>query len=187
MKRTITIIPIAALLLLGLAAFTRSLPQAVSLKPAAPTATEIGLGTGGKIATENVGRVDQDGANFIGYGYMNYISGLASSQVFSDPINHTDTTAHFTYYATATLTARSVISGVFTLDTAGVLAIYYNPAPQATFKNPASFAAGTLIAQYTLRNQDILNVQGPNLGIATGFGDLEIGRASCRERVYENV
>jgi hypothetical protein len=119
-----------------------------------------------------VGRVDQEGVNFSSYGYLTYISGLDSAQLFSGAV-HSESYARFTYYATAPLTSRSVISNVFIINAAApLITIYYNSYPAANFSNPASFTAGVPIATYQGRYQDVLNVQGPGAGIASNVGEL---------------
>jgi len=126
----------------------------------------------GNIAYEVVGRIDQDGASFASYGYVTYASGLSGDILFSDPLLHSEATARITFYTTSTLTARSVISGVFVLNSTALTDFYFHAVPGATFSDPASFKAGTLIAATSGRYQDVLNVQGPNLGIASTSADL---------------
>jgi hypothetical protein len=145
------------------------------LSPAAPPpGTEVGVPPGGQNAFEFVGRADQDGSKFVSYGYLTRINGLAQSMLFttSNPLSTTETTARFTYYATATLLTRNVISGVFVLDSVGMEVIYLNETAGARFSNPASFTSGTPIFTATIHYQDILNVQAPNQGIANGFGEV---------------
>ncbi len=151
-----------------------ALVPAMAPAPAAAqdAATEVGAPATGLIGFELVGRVDQDGANFTSYGYLMYIHGLADTVLYSDPLSRTEATARFTYYATSTITARSVISNLFVLDTLGPLTIYYNEAPSGTFGDPTSFARGVPIARASMRFHDVLNVQAPNQGIAIGVAEL---------------
>lgn len=127
---------------------------------------------------EFIGRIDQNGPDFTGYGYLYFIDGLDATDLFSNPLIGDETTARFTYYATATLSARAVLTdatrGIFALDSVGTISFYYQPTPSATFSNPLSFAGGTQIAVAEMRYQDILNVQGPNRGIAVGGGEFTI-------------
>lgn len=127
---------------------------------------------------EFIGRIDQNGADFTGYGYLYSIDGLEAMDLFSNPLLGDETTARFTYYATATLSARAILTdadrGIFALDSVGTISFYYQPTPSATFSNPLSFAGGTQIAVAEMRYQDILNVQGPNRGIAVGNGEFTI-------------
>jgi hypothetical protein len=142
-------------------------------KPSSPTAPiEVGSATGGQNAVEFVGRVDQDGGAFTSYGYLTHISGLTDTLLFTQIFTTNETTARFTYYATATLTSRAVISGVFVIDSVGTTVYYFNPTAGATFTTPLSFAAGVPIMTATVRSQNILNVPAPNLGISTNIGEL---------------
>jgi hypothetical protein len=166
--------------------------------PSADT-IEVGSAVAGRNATEFVGRIDQNGGDFASYGYLTHISGLTDTLLFSVFPTTTEASAHFTYYATATLTSRAVISGVFVIDSVGVTVYYYNPTPGATFDVPASFTAGTPIVTATIRSQNILNVQAPNLGISTNFGEFtqtgvspfdlsgttyQLGRVGLLERTF---
>jgi len=137
------------------------------------TAREIGTDT-----YQYAGRIDQDGLEFIGYGYIYDMQGLAPTALFSDPYNPSEATAYFTYYATATLTSRAVVTdavrGIFALDSVGEITFYYQSSPSATFGDPESFANGTPIATAAINFQDILSVQEPNRGISTGNGQFSM-------------
>jgi hypothetical protein len=168
--------PFARLALVALTVIALSLFALVvfggAARGAAAASPPVGLPHAGQTAYEFVGRIDQDGDNFSSYGYLTYINGLDPAQLFSGP-THSEANAHFTYYATASLTSRSVISNVFVLNgTAPLITIYYNSYPSANFSNPASFAVGVPIATYQGRYQDVLNVQGPGAGIASNVGEL---------------
>ena len=137
---------------------------------------EVGVGVSGTSSYRFAGRIDQEGAAFTGYGYVYDMQGLNAGQLFSDPINTSETTAYFTYYATATLTSRAIMTdatrAVFALDSVGSITFYYNMTPTASFGNPQSFATGTPIANASLRLQDVLNVQSPNRGVAESHGEF---------------
>jgi len=136
----------------------------------------VGLPKSNETAYEFVGRIDQDGANFVGYGYLTYIHGLTNAQLFSDPnpLTQNESSAYFTFYVTATLTSRQVISNVFVLGAqAPNVTVYFNSYPNGNFSNPTSFRqAGIPVARYAARYQDILNVQSASHGIATNVGEL---------------
>jgi hypothetical protein len=83
--------------------------------------------------------------------------------------------------------------------TIGTTVYYYNPSGGAHYDDPASFAIGQPIVTATVRSQNILNVQAPNLGVATNFGELvqtgisvfdldgqtyQIGRVGLMERTF---
>ena len=61
---------------------------------------------------------------------------------------------------------------MFVIDAVGTTVYYYNPTPAGSFSNPASFTAGTPIVTATVRSQNILNVQGPNVGVSTNLADF---------------
>jgi hypothetical protein len=161
---------IVAVILLGLLLLT----VGWQLVPARTSDTVIGAGQPGASGYEFVGRVDQEGLQFTGYGYLTSMRGLDPNQISTSPFTLTETTAHFTYYATATVTSRAVISNLFMLDSVGLITFYYQKTPSATFTNPLSFAGGTPIATATIDFQDILLVQSPNLGLATGMGEFTL-------------
>jgi hypothetical protein len=194
MKRYLFLILLAAPLLVAaaFAANRNSLPSAAS--------TEVGSALAGQNAVEYVGRVDQDGANFISYGYLTRISGLTDTLLFSGtfPLVN-ETNARFTFYTTATLTSRYVISSVFVIDSVGTTVYYYNPSGGAHLSDPASFAIGQPIVTATVRAQNILNVQAPNLGVSTNLGEFaqtgassfvldgqtyQLGRVGLMERLF---
>jgi hypothetical protein len=145
----------------------------VLLMPAVAAPPQVGVGTSGRNAFEFIGRVDQDDINFTGYGYLTYIKDLNNVEIYSDPFNPSESTARFTYVATATLTSRAVLTDVFALDSQGTITFYFTQYPPSrSFDNPASFASGTPIATASIRYQDILLVQSPNKGLATGVSEM---------------
>ena len=193
-KRYLFLIVLAAPLLTAAAFYASRNPSS------AASPFEVGSALAGQNAVEYVGRVDQDGANFISYGYLTHISSLTDTLLFSGTFPFVnEANARFTYYATATLTSRFVISGVFVIDSIGTTVYYYHPAGGAQFANPASFAMGQPVLTATVRSQNILNVQAPNLGVGTNFGELtqtgvsafdlggqtyQIGRVGLMERTF---
>lgn len=130
-----------------------------------------------------VGRIDQVGLDFTAYGYVYDIEGVAPEELFSDAdaVNASEATARFTYYATAELTARAVITdserAIFPLDSVGEITYYYQASPSASFDDPQSFSQGTPVTSATIRMQDILTVQAPNRGLAVGNGELSVSSA----------
>ena len=203
MKRYLMVSVALAIAVLALTAFVIS-SQAAS----AATATEVGSAVGGVNAVEYIGRIDQDGSNFVSYGYLTHISGLTDTLLFSGTIPFVnESNAYFTFYTTATLTARNVITGafnsitssVFMIDAIGTTVYYFNAIPGAAFANPASFKAGVPVMTATVRSQNILNVQAPSRGIGTNFSEFtqtgvgpftlngqpyQIGRVGVLERLF---
>ncbi|MCB0175658.1 MAG: hypothetical protein KDI02_21995 [Anaerolineae bacterium] len=161
--------------LIGLAVLCLTLLLIVSwsLKPVIAAPLQVGIGTGGLNAFELIGRTDQNNLDFSGVGYLTYIKGLNNAQIYSNPLDPSEDTARFTYVADATLTSRAVLSDVFVIDAQGTMTIYFTPSPpNRSFNNAASFASGTPIATTSVRYQDILLVQSPNKGNATGVSEV---------------
>lgn len=137
--------------------------------------TEIGSGS-----YQFVGRIDQEGLNFTAYGYVYDVEGVDPEELFSGStaLNASESTAHFTYYATAELTSRAVITdtdrSMFPLNSVGEITYYYQDPPSASFDDPQSFIQGTAVTTATIRMQDILTVQGPDRGLAVGNGELSV-------------
>ena len=124
-------------------------------------------------AFEYVGRIDQNGGSFVSYGYVTYLYGVDSSVLFTDPVLHDEAHARLTYYATASLTSRSVISDVFVLNASGVTNFNFDyEYPGATFISPISFVHGATSGAFTMRNQNVLIVQSPAKGLATNNGEM---------------
>jgi hypothetical protein len=173
-QRRLTLVLMALAFTLALAALLVAVALAGGPSSAQAAAPVVGVPAAGRTGFEFVSRVDQVGGHFTSYGYLTYIYGLNDSALFTDPINRNESTARFTFYSSITLTARSVISSVFVLDSIGTTTFYFdeNPYGGTSFGNPSSFQTGAPIATFSGRYQDILNVQGPNVGIANGMGEL---------------
>ena len=178
MKRYMIIALVAVALAAGIfAASGRMVLGAAVPAPAVALAAtspqELGTPPTGWNSIEYISRIDQDGAYLTSYGYLTYISGLSAGAVFTDVYNTNERTARFTFYTTSVLTARTIISGVFQLNASGPTTFYYHPdGALADWASPATFAAGTSIATTSGRYQSVLNVQGPNLGLSTVFGEI---------------
>jgi hypothetical protein len=119
-----------------------------------------------------VGRSEQDGNAVTHFGYLTRIQGLPDSLLFSHPSIRTQATARFTFSAATTLTARNELGNIIVTAAPGTLTIYFNETPSGDFANPGSFAAGTPIATYSARYNNVLNVQSTNAGIMTAVADL---------------
>ena len=132
-----------------------------------------------------VGRIDQNGASFTGYGYLYDMTGVSPDKLFSDPYNPSEETAHFTYYATATLSSCAVLTdavrSIFALDSTGEITFYYQATPAASFADPGSFAEGEAVTNASLHLQDILTVQAPNRGLSNGNGVFDVLTAQSFE------
>ncbi len=143
------------------------------LRPAKAAPQQVGVGGAGQNAFELIGRINQNGLNFTGFGYLTYVRDLNNAEIYTNPATPSEDTARFTYVATATLTSRAILTDVFVIDSQGTITFYFTQSPpDRSFDNSASFASGTPIATASMRYQDILLVQSPNKGIATGVSEL---------------
>ncbi len=156
-------------LLLGLPLLLKDFGSA----PASAAPPQVGMGLPAQNALEFVGRIDQNGPNFTGYGYFTFIRDLNSTQLFTNPALASESTARFTFYATAVMDARAVVSDVFVINSLGDMTFYFDPSPPGrSFGNPASFTSGTPIATASMRYHDTLLVQAPNKGLASGVAEV---------------
>jgi hypothetical protein len=134
----------------------------------------VGAPATGRTAMEFVGRIDQNGVNFVAYGFFTFLDGLERKHLFttlSDP--RSESAARFTFHATASLVQRSIIDErVFVVDVNGTLNHYFQNTPGATFADPATFARGTRIARSSLRFQNALSTIAANEGIPTLEGPM---------------
>jgi hypothetical protein len=151
--------------------FLLSLPFAVYPQGAGAPSI-VGVAPVGANALEFLARSDQDGMTVTHYGYLTHISDLPDESLFSNPSVRTEATARFTFSATTTLTARHLLGNIIATSAVGTLTIYFNQALGADFGNPASFTNGQPIATFSVRFQNILNVQSPDSGESTAVADL---------------
>ncbi len=161
--------------LLGLLVLALFLTMADAQRQAlAAGATQIGIAPAGENALEFIGQTDQDGTNFTSYGYLTYVYDLPDTVLFSDATSHTEATARITYFATATANAggHATLANIIVHDSTGMVTFYLSKGSGSSFKDPKSFASGAPILTASIRSQDILNVQGLNLGIATGISEF---------------
>jgi len=131
-----------------------------------------GAGAAGTTAFGFIGRIDQDGNDFVGYGYLIDVAGIPEDVLFGTQIDRPESSVPLTIAGTATLERRSIRGPLFVLDASGILTIYRLSTPGVSFDDPSSFEAGTVVARYTVALHNVLNVTGPNEGIATLTGDL---------------
>lgn len=142
--------------------------------PHQQTTAEIAIPSVGQTAYEFVAQIDQSGFDLIIYGYLTHVNGISSDALFvagTDPAERGEAAAHLTMHATGSIYSRSILQPIFNTNADLTLTIYYNETPATSFEDAASFAAGTPIATYTVRLQNILNVQSPDVGIANSNGE----------------
>jgi hypothetical protein len=136
--------------------------------------TEVGRAPVGQHAFRLVGTIEQRGFDFSAYGFLMQVANLDPAQLFidEDAFNRTAATARLTFRSTATATARAVHQPLFAVGATGMIEFFVNRDGGATFDEPESFGAGTVVASAALTVQNVVNVQQPQIGIVAGFADL---------------
>ena len=148
-----------------------SVPAAADASTGAPA---VSLGEPGTMTVEFRGRITQSGSSgqqFTGYGYLIRATNAQSGALF-DGTPPNESTALLTMYAMGDLRARVLDTSVHSLDIVGALTVYQRSQPGASFDDPSSFQAGTLVARYDLTLQDVLAVYAPAKGLPTLTGDM---------------
>lgn len=170
-RATLATVPIAALSARGVLAQEST--------PVPDDDRRIGVNTRGATAFEFVGKIEQRGLEFSLLGYVTHIARLSSGSLFvgDDPFARSEADARVTLVATASGTARSILENLFVVNASGA-AQFFLIDGGASFDDPASFSTGIEIASASIRMQDVINVQAPQQGIATGVGDLTLETTS---------
>jgi hypothetical protein len=151
-----------------------ALPSIAAEADAAGGGLAVSLGKPGAMTVEFRGRVVQSGPagqSFTSFGYL-----IRASHAKQDGLFHgtplSEATALLTAYATGDLHARTVDVSVHSLDIIGTLTVYQRKHPGASFDHPLSFKAGTPVARYDMRLQDVLTVFATDTGLPTLNGDM---------------
>ncbi|MDF2760157.1 MAG: hypothetical protein K0S99_2791 [Thermomicrobiales bacterium] len=107
------------------------------------------------------------------FGYLTAVIGLERSLLFTDAAPSL-ATARFTYAGSVAIASRTDRADVTTSDGEGVLRIYLHlsDAAGASWDDPASFAGGEPVAEYSIRLLDTLQRQAPGVGVLVGDGQL---------------
>jgi hypothetical protein len=152
---------------------------AAALAPGAVSNAQAGAQAGtapaGENAFEFVGVVQQLGLDFTLTAYLTHLAGVDRALLFdgADPLARSETTARLMMSASATGVTRSILENIFVVNGEGTVGFYLG-GPGASFGDPAAFSAGTQVASGSVAIQDVLNVQAPQVGIASGNGTLTI-------------
>lgn len=151
-----------------------ALPSVAAQADTATGGLAVSLGKPGAMTVEFRGRVVQSGPagqSFTSFGYL-----IRASHAKRDGLFHgtplSEATALLTAYATGELHARTVDVSVHSLDIIGTLTVYQRKHPGASFDHPLSFKAGSPVARYDLRLQDVLTVFATDTGLPTLTGDM---------------
>src|SRR5687767_10758988 len=65
----------------------------LKLRPAEAAPPQVGVGATGRNALEFIGRINQDGPNFTGFGYLTHVQDLNQAQLFTNPAAASEATA----------------------------------------------------------------------------------------------
>ena len=133
---------------------------AVAPSAAAATVRTVGVDPEARDAMEVIGRIVQDGDALTGFGYLTHIAGLPAAELAAG----SEATARYTFHATATVAQRNLRPSLFAVVASGRLGIFRHPGGGASFDVPGSFAAGTQIASFDARFQNVLTVIAPWTG-----------------------
>jgi hypothetical protein len=124
-------------------------------------------------AAEVIGEVAQDGNGLTGYGYVTHLEGLPDAALFAGATSEAG--ARLTFFSTAKVTARFPHGAL--VSTVGRGTIAFHLAHGADFTDPQSFAAGTVVARFDARLQNIASVVAPNQAITVIEAELVQRRA----------
>jgi hypothetical protein len=109
------------------------------------------------------------------FGYLTAVIGLERDLLFTDAeAASSPQAARFTYAGTVPIASRTDRADITTITGEGALRIYLhgNDASGASWDDPASFAGGEPVAEYTIRLLDTLHRQAPGVGVLVGDGQL---------------
>lgn len=109
------------------------------------------------VSMELIGQLAASGASAFQFGYLSYINGIDTANIFSGAPQD-ETTALFSFYNDTT-TRRVINNGSMrAIDRDGTTTIYLNLEPDRSFLNPASFTDGTPVLTMRLRQQVIIDL-----------------------------
>ncbi len=140
-----------------------------------PSAVSAGSTDGDQSASlvfSFAGRIDQEGLELTGYGFLTEVAGIPDEVLFGDAFDRTESAARLTITGHVTLERRTIRASVFVIDAAGTMEIRSHESPGVSFDDPASFSAGTIVAEYAATLHDVLTVIAPDQGIPTISGEL---------------
>jgi hypothetical protein len=136
---------------------------------AAPHAKSLGARLTDRRSIGFVARIDQNGPQLTGYGYLTRIEGLRQSLIFTeprgtssfDPSTADPSTARFTHFCQARVKSVSALDDVITVLATGVITFFFQPNGGASFDDPRSFGLGRRIASFQTEFQDDLALDAP--------------------------
>jgi hypothetical protein len=135
-----------------------------------------------------IGRIDQEGPRFEGYGYVIHLSGAEDALLFaqgtsgeSDAVEASEDSAKLTFSFSTDLTSRAIHPPIFTTESEGTIDFYFSEQPAGNFDDPASFTEGERVAGGALAVDTTVSVFAPNSGNVTADGTFEQESSSSFE------
>ena len=145
-----------------------------------PGVRAVGAGATDRRSIEFLARVQQTGRDLSAVGWLTHVQGLSASQLVTGatPVASTDPAAsdpgvrRLTVVVDARLQSISALGTAITGHGVGRAAIHLLPSGGARLDDPASFAAGTAVATFTLSFSHSLAIDSPDRAGATFGADL---------------
>jgi hypothetical protein len=144
---------------------------AVFARQDAPPPVEAGAGPIGEPSLRLVGRVIYGEERVELFGYLTGATNLAAGALAVDALSGLSA-ARFTFRSELPISDRASRGDVRVLAGEGNFAIFLNETGGAAWDDPASFSAGTLVAQYAIRWRETLQRQDPTVGVVVGDATL---------------
>lgn len=165
------------LLLAGTAYAVHAAPATLLAQADPAEITEVGSGPLSEPTMRVSGRNQyaQDAVQL--YGYLTYLVGTEPGAIYADAAPSVGT-ARFTYAADIAVAGSEERADTTMLTGAGTMRVYFNPAGGATWEQPASFAAGDVVAEYSIDLSQTLQRQAPGVGVLVVDAQLVQGTAA---------
>jgi hypothetical protein len=135
-----------------------------------------------------IGRIDQEGPSFEGYGYVTHLSGAEDASLFAPEdsggaaaVEASEDRALLTFSFSTDLTSRAIHPPIFTTESEGTIDFYFSEQPTGDFDDPASFTEGDRVAGGALGVDTTVSVYAPDSGIVTADGTFEQESSSSFE------
>jgi hypothetical protein len=135
-------------------------------------------------ASENevgvIGRIDQEGPRFEGYGYVTHLGDVEDASLFAqetggepEAVEASEESARLTFSFSTELTSRAIHPPIFKTESEGTIDFYFNEQPAGNFDDPASFTEGERVAGGVLAVNATVSVFAPDSGHVTADGTFE--------------
>jgi hypothetical protein len=143
-------------------------------------------------ASENevgvIGRIDQEGPSFEGYGYVTHLDGAEDASLFAqetsgepEAVEASEESALLTFSFSTELTSRAIHPPIFKTESEGTIDFYFSEQPTRNFDDPASFTEGERVAGGALAVNATVSVFAPNSGNVSADGTFEQESSSSFE------